>query len=126
MRDPLSKAEQELMNVLWGLEKARMRDLLESYSDPRPAATTIATLLKRMQDKGYISYTTDGRAREYFPLVSKSDYFGLHIKHLIHDFFNNSAGQFASFFTREADLDVEQLKELRTIIDSEIKKNSDG
>lgn len=119
----LSQTEEELMQHLWKLEKAFMKDLLEAYpKDQQPAPTTVATLLKRMQDKGFVDYKLFGRSREYFPLVKKSDYFSKHVNGLIRKFFNNSTAQFASFFTSETDLSEKELKELKSLIDLEIKK----
>ena len=117
----LSKAEEQLMQVLWKQEKAFMKDLIEAYPEPKPASTTIATLLKRMQDKKYVDYKQEGRSREYFPLVKKKDYFSRQVNKMIKSFFNDSASQFASFFTKETDLSKTELEELRSIIDKEIE-----
>lgn len=119
----LSKTEEQVMQYLWKRDKAFMKELLEDFPDPKPAITTVATLLKRMIDKGFIDYTTEGKSRKYFPLVKKSDYFSKHVNGLIKNFFNNSATQFASFFTKETDLSNEELHELRKIIDQQIKDN---
>lgn len=119
----LSKTEEQLMQHLWKLEKAFMKDILEQYDDPKPATTTIATLLKRMTDKGYVAYKTFGKSREYFPLIQKADYFSNHLNGLIKNFFNDSASQFASFFTKETNLSDDELKELRKVIDQQIKDN---
>lgn len=110
------------MRHLWKLEKAFMKDLIEQYDDPKPASTTIATLLKRMKDKGFIDYKVDGKSREYFPLINKADYFTTHFRGLIKNFFGNSASKFASFFTRATDLSTDELKALREVIDQEIEK----
>lgn len=118
----LSKSEEELMNHLWKLEKAFMKELLDAYPEPKPATTTVATLLKRMNDKGFVDYNLFGNSREYFPLVKKKDYFSKHVNGLIKNFFNDSASQFASFFTKETDLSKEELEDLRAIIDVELKK----
>lgn len=118
----LSKTEEELMNHLWKQKRAFMKDLLECYPDPKPANTTIATLLKRMTDKGFIAYKTYGKSREYYPLIDKNRYFSKQVKGLIKNFFNDSASQFASFFTKETELSQEELKELRKIIDEQIEK----
>lgn len=118
----LSKTEEELMNYLWEKEKAMMKDLIAAYPDPKPATTTIATLLKRMTEKGAISYTKRGKSREYFPLIQKSDYFSNHLKGLIKNFFNNSTTQFASFFTEETDLSEDELEDLKAIIEKQIEK----
>lgn len=67
----LSKSEEELMNILWRQKRAFMKDLLDAYPEPKPATTTVATLLKRMTDKGFVGYNSLGRSREYYPLVKK-------------------------------------------------------
>lgn len=117
----LSNSEEQLMQILWKQEKALMKDLIEAYPEPRPATTTVATLLKRMQDKKFVDYIQLGRSREYFPLVKKKDYFSKHVNGLIKDFFNDSASQFASFFTKETNLSKKELEELKKLIDQEIK-----
>ncbi len=99
----LSKAEEQVMQFLWKRKKAFMKDLLSDFPEPKPASTTLATVLKRMFDKGFISYKLYGKSREYYPLVKKSDYFSNHINGLIKQFFNDSSSQFASFFTEETD-----------------------
>jgi predicted transcriptional regulator len=116
----LTNAEEQIMKLLWKLDKAFIRDLLNEFQDPKPAPTTVLTLLKRMIDKGFVSYKQCGNSREYFPVVNKSDYFSDHINVLIKDFFNNSTAQFASFFANETDMSPEELKELRDIVDKKI------
>ena len=118
----LSNSEEQLMEHLWQLEKAFMKDLLEAFPDPKPKTTTVATLLKRMIDKKFVAYNEYGNSREYYPLVKKTDYFSKHVNGLISNFFNNSASQFASFFTTETNLSQKELEELRKIIDSELQK----
>ena len=118
----LSKSEEELMNILWKQKTAFMKDLLEAYDDPKPATTTIATLLKRMADKGFVAYKSFGRSREYYPLVKKKDYFSKHVNGLIKNFFNDSASQFASFFTQENGTTKEELEDLKALLDSELEK----
>ena len=117
----LSHAEEQLMQLLWKQKRAFMKDLIEAYPDPKPAATTVATLLKRMQEKGFVDYEQQGRSREYFPLVRKKEYFGKQVKGLVQNFFNNDAAQFVSFFTETTNLTKEQLQELRKTIDQQIK-----
>jgi predicted transcriptional regulator len=116
----LTNAEEQVMKLLWRLEKAFIRDLLNEFPDPKPAPTTVLTLLKRMIDKGFVSYKQFGNSREYYPLIKKTDYFSDHINELIKDFFNNSTAQFASFFANEAKMSPEELRELREIVDEKI------
>lgn len=116
----LTNAEEQIMKLLWRLDKAFIRDLLNEFPEPKPAPTTVITLLKRMIDKGFVSYRQCGNSREYYPMVKKSDYFSDHINEIIKDFFNNSTAQFASFFANETDMSSEELKELRDIVDKKI------
>lgn len=110
------------MEYIWQQEKAFMKELIESYPDPRPASTTIATLLKRMLDKGVIAFNQYGNSREYYPLIKKTDYFSRQVNSMIENYFDNSVLQFASFFTKETNLTKKQLEELKRIVDNEIKK----
>lgn len=118
----LTKTEEQVMELLWKLEKAFMKDIMDLFPDPKPAPTTLATLLKRMTEKGFVSYKEFGKSREYYPMVKKSDYFSKQVNGIIKNFFNNSASQFASFFTKETNMSTKELEELRTIIDKEIQK----
>ncbi len=116
----LTNAEEQVMKVLWDLERAFIRDLMKEFPDPKPAQTTVFTLLKRMIDKGFVGFRQYGNSREYYPLVSKSEYFSDQISGIIKDFFNNSTAQFASFFADETDMTKEELEELREIVDKKI------
>jgi len=118
----LTKTEEQLMQHLWELKKSFMKDLIDSYLDPKPAPTTIATLLKRMGDKGFVGFKVYGNSREYYPMIAKTDYFSKHVNGLIKTYFNDSASQFASFFTKRINLTSEELEELKEIIEMEIKR----
>lgn len=118
----LSKSEEQLMEIIWQQEKVFLKEIVDSHPDPKPASTTVATLLKRMQDKGFIGYTLFGNSRQYYPLIKKEEYFSKHINGIIKDFFGNSALQFASFFAKTSNLSAEELEDLKKIVDQEIKK----
>ena len=118
----LAKSEEILMEIIWKKGKAFMKDILDIYPEPKPASTTTATLLKRMQNKGFVGYRQFGNSREYYPLVNKEEYFSKHVKGIIKNYFGNSNLQFASFFTTTSNLSNKELEELKKIIDGEIKK----
>jgi BlaI family penicillinase repressor len=118
----LTKSEEQLMEIIWKHEKVFMKDLIDSYPDPKPAGTTIATLLKRMQDKGFVGYETLGNSRQYYPLVKKSAYFSKEVGGIIKNYFDNSALQFASFFTSSNNITPDELEDLKKIIDKEIER----
>ena len=117
----LTNAEEQVMKFIWRLEKAYLKNILDEFPEPKPATTTIVTLLKRMIDKGFVGYNQHGSNREYFPLVKKTDYFAKNINILIKDFFNNSASQFASFFTNETNLSLSELEELKRLVEKRIE-----
>ena len=119
----LTNAEEQVMKYLWRIDKGFIRDILNQYPDPKPATTTVITLLKRMIDKGFVQYKQYGINREYYPTVKKTEYFSKQINGIIKDFFNDSSIQFASFFTTETELNQKELSELRDIIDRQITNN---
>lgn len=118
----LSKSEEQLMEYIWQHEEIFMKDLLEMLPEPKPAQTTIATLLKRMQEKGFVGYKTFGNSRQYYPIIKKDDYFSKHVNGMIQNFFGNSALQFASFFTANTNLSATELEDLKKMIDEQIKQ----
>ncbi len=118
----LTGSEKILMEILWEKEKVFMKEILESYPEPKPAPTTVATLLKRMQNKDLVGFKLYGNSREYYPKVAKGEYFKEEMTSMIDRFFNSSVTQFASFFTSNSKLTQKELKELRDIIDQQIKE----
>ena len=120
----LSKSEEQLMEFIWSKKFIYLNEIIECFEEPQPASSTLATLLKRMQTKGYVGFNMTGNSRAYYALVNKDKYFSKQVKGMINDFFDNSPTQFASFFTKKMDMSKMQLLELRKIIDSEITKKT--
>ncbi|TRZ41635.1 BlaI/MecI/CopY family transcriptional regulator [Robertkochia solimangrovi] len=121
----LNRTELEIMKYLWKLDKCYLKDIVEEFPEPKPAYTTISTLINRMVKKGYIGFEKKGRDKEYFPVLKRNDYFKNHFKDIVSNFFNDSSSQFASFFTRNTDMTLEELEELESILKEKIsrKKN---
>ncbi|MGB3607608.1 MAG: BlaI/MecI/CopY family transcriptional regulator [Psychroserpens sp.] len=116
----LNKSELQIMKYLWMLKKGFMKDIVELFPEPRPAYTTISTLLKRMCDKKYIGFERLGRDKQYYPILKKNDYFSKQVNGIITHFFNDSKSQFASFFTKNADLSMKELEELQVLLQEKI------
>lgn len=117
----LPKSEELLMQHLWRLEKAFMKDILEAYEEPKPAATTVATLLKRLQDKNIVGFKQYGNVKEYYPLIKKEDYSANQMSGMLKNYFDDSISQFASFFTSKKNLTDEELEELHQIVAAQLK-----
>lgn len=122
----LTKAEEELMKYLWKLGPCYFGELKGEYPEPKPATTTINTLIKRLIDKKYIKYRLNGNSRKYYSLIKKEKYFSIHVKGLISNYFNNSIEQFASFFTRELEISDAELKKLKQMVEDKIKSDNHG
>jgi len=118
----LSKSEEKLMELIWSNQPIFMKELLEILPEPKPAPSTVATLLKRMQQKGYVGFKLFGNSRQYHALVEKPDYFSAQVKTIIKDFFSDSPLQFASFFTKKADLTTIELEEIKKLVETEIER----
>lgn len=121
----LTKAEEQVMKYLWKLGKGYLKDIVGLYPEPAPAYTTVSTVVNVLVKKEFIGFENHGKAKEYFPLVSKSSYARESLKGMMNTFFNDSPSQFASFFTQESDLSVEELREIQQMIAQEIKKQQD-
>lgn len=118
----LTKAEEQVMHYLWNIEKGFLKDIVDRFPEPRPAYTTVSTVVRVLVKKGFIGHNTYGKVNEYYPLVTKKNYTKYSMTNLVCNFFNNSQRQFASFFTKESDLSLSELEELRKLIDQTISE----
>lgn len=118
----LSKAELQVMVFLWRLEKGFLKDIIHLYQEPKPAPTTVATLLKRMKDKNAIGYETINNNRCYFPLVTKKAYFDLFLQDFITLYCNDSTKSFSKQLLASSIYSKSELKVLSKTIDKELKK----
>lgn len=108
------------MHYLWQLKKAYLKDIVKAYPTPSPAYTTVSTVVNVLVKKGFIGFETHGKAREYYAQISQSQYRKYAFKSMLNSFFNDSPAQFASFFTKENDLDMQELEELKKMIEDKI------
>lgn len=120
----LSEKELELMNHLWNIKQGYLKDIVSQYEDPKPAYTTISTLINRLLAKKHIGFSLHGRDKQYFALLKKPSYFSQEFKKTMDKYFNKSASQFASFFTQETDLSLEQLEELQSLVNKKIEEKN--
>ncbi|CAL2061422.1 BlaI/MecI/CopY family transcriptional regulator [Tenacibaculum sp. 190524A05c] len=117
----LTKPEEQIMHYIWKLKKAFLKDIVEQFPDPKPAYTTISTVVRVLVKKKFIDYKTFGKTREYYPLVSKKKYFSEYMNDIIFSFFNGSSGKFASYFTKNEDLNLSELEEIKGLIEEKIE-----
>ncbi|MCP4550923.1 MAG: BlaI/MecI/CopY family transcriptional regulator [Bacteroidetes bacterium] len=122
----LTKAEEQIMQILWEMEKGFVNDILQKLPLPKPAYNTVSTIVRILERKGFVGYKAYGKTHEYFPLLSKRDYTKSYLKGFMNNYFGNSYQALASFFTKENNLSVEELEEIRKLMESEIQKQKDN
>jgi len=109
---PLTKAEEQIMQALWTLDKAFLRELVEAMPNPKPHQNTVATLLKILVEKEFVSVEVLGRQHRYFPIISKQEYSGKSIKQLAKNYFEGSFSNVVSYLVKENNISVEELESL--------------
>ncbi|MBC8319585.1 MAG: BlaI/MecI/CopY family transcriptional regulator [Bacteroidetes bacterium] len=118
----LTKAEEQIMHVLWELKKGYVREILDKLHAPKPAYNTVSTIIRILEKKGFVGYIAYGKAHEYYPVISKNIYRKNFFKGFIQNYFGNSYQALTSFFTNEKDLSLNELEDLRQLLDKEIEK----
>ena len=110
--DKLTNKEEEIMRVLWKLEKAFVKEVIEELPEPKPHYNTVSTTIRNLEDKGYISHRAFGKTHQYIPKVSKEDYRKKYMQKTIQQYFESSYKNVVSFFAKEEKISVEELKEI--------------
>ena len=114
----LTKAEERIMQLLWKLEKAFTRDILNQFEEDKPSYTTVATVLTVLEQKGFVAHKVLGNSKEYHPLISREKYSDFAMSNVLGKYFEGSLSQLVSFFTEKKKLDLEELNEIIEILES--------
>ncbi len=118
----LTKAEEQVMQILWDLKEGLVKDIRDRFSEPKPARNTVSTVLRVLEKKGYVGHKSFGNVYVYVPLVSRMDYSRSQLFGLMESYFDNSFPAMASFFVREKDLSLKDLDELVAETRKELSK----
>lgn len=118
----LTRAEAEIMKILWKLEKAFVKEILAQMPDPKPAYNTVATFIKILEKKNIVSHITYGSTHQYFPLITEEEYKRHEVEQLMGNYFENSAANLVSFFFNDKKLNANELDEIMEFV----KKNNLG
>jgi BlaI family penicillinase repressor len=113
----LTKAEEQVMHVLWQLQKANVHSIIEQLPEPRPAYNTVSTIVRILEQKGFVGHESVGRAHFYHPLVEKDSYREFAMSNLMNGYFSGSLSKMVSFFAEKENLDMKEVDEIRRIID---------
>jgi predicted transcriptional regulator len=113
----LTNKEEEIMHVLWRLKKAFVKDILAEMHEDQPHYNTLSTIVRNLEEKGYVAHTAYGNTHQYYPVVAIEDYRKEFMKTAIHNFFGNSYKNVVSFFAKEEKISAEELREILDLID---------
>jgi BlaI family transcriptional regulator, penicillinase repressor len=108
----LTKAEDQVMQILWRLEKAFVKDIVEAMPDPKPAYNTVSTIVRILETKGFVDHTAYGKTHEYYPLITKEKYTRFYLNNLLKGYFDGSFQNLVSFFAREHKLSATDVQKL--------------
>ncbi|WP_449435345.1 BlaI/MecI/CopY family transcriptional regulator [Pedobacter steynii] len=122
MMKELTKAEEQIMQVLWELKQAFVKEVIEQLPDPKPATTTVSTIIRILEGKGFVNHEAFGTTHRYFPVISIDDYKEFAAGKLLNNYFGNSVEKMFSFFLKQEKVDLKQADEILKLIE-DLKKN---
>jgi predicted transcriptional regulator len=108
----LTKAEEQIMQELWTLEKAFVKEIVDKLPEPKPAYNTVSTIIRILEKKGFVDHYAYGKTHQYFPLISKTDYTKSYFKNFLSGYFSNSFQEMVSFFAKEDKMTLSDLEEI--------------
>jgi predicted transcriptional regulator len=118
----LTKAEEQIMHVLWELGNAFVKDIIQHLPDPKPAYNTVSTIVRILEKKGFVDHKAYGKTHEYYPLVTKDAYTKLFMRNFVRKYFSDSYPEMVSFFAKDRKLSVSEMEEIKKMITREIQK----
>lgn len=117
----LTKAEEQVMQVLWDLKTAFVKDVIGKLPEPKPAYNTVSTIIRILEKKGFVSYKAYGKTHEYFPLIQKDEYRSFSLKILLKGYFGGSIERLVSFFAKENDMEIHEIEKLLKYVEKDLK-----
>ncbi len=122
----LTKAERQVMQVLWTLKSAFVKDIVEKFGEPKPAYNTVSTIIRILEKKEFVGHKSYGKTYEYYPLISKEEYTKTFLNSFIKNYFGNSFKKMVAFFSKEEDLEIHELEDLKNMMDDIIKTKNES
>jgi predicted transcriptional regulator len=113
----LTNKEEEIMHILWNLKKAFVKDVLAEIDEDKPHYNTLSTIIRNLEEKGYVSHTAYGNTHQYYPIVAKEAYRKEFMNTAIENYFNNSYKNMVSFFAEEQKISAKELREILDLIE---------
>ncbi|WP_419214117.1 BlaI/MecI/CopY family transcriptional regulator [Maribacter sp. X9] len=116
--EKLTNKEEAIMKILWRLKKAFVKDIMEEILEDKPHYNTLSTIVRNLEEKNFVGFTAYGKTHQYYPLVTKENYYRTHVNKDMVGYFDNSYKNLVSFFAKEEKISVEELKEIINLIEN--------
>jgi len=113
----LTRAEEQLMQVLWQIEKGYVKDVIDQLPEPKPAYNTVSTIIRILETKGFVGHTAYGKSHEYHPIISKDEYQNFASDKLLTGYFDNSVKRMFSFFVQKEKINMKEADEIMKLIE---------
>lgn len=118
----LTRAEEQVMQILWRIGKGHVNDVLEHFPEPRPAYNTVSTIIRILEKKEFVDHEAISKSHRYFPKVSKREYTRFTMKQMLTGYFSNSYKQMVSFFANDQELSISEMEEIRQLMENQINQ----
>ncbi len=119
----LTKVEEQIMQIIWDLDRCLVRDVIDKLEEPKPPHSTVSSVVRILEKKGFVGHKAYGRTYEYFPLISKEDYSSTTIKDLVKDYFGGSVNKLVSFLVKDNNLNTKEITDLLDKLDKTEEEN---
>ena len=122
----LTKAEEQVMQILWDIEKGFVNDIIDKLPEPKPAYNTVSTIVRILEKKEFVSHKAYGKTHEYFPLVAREEYTKEYLNGFLNRYFSNSFKQMVSFFSKESDMSLKEMEDIMSMLENEIQNQKNN
>lgn len=119
----LTKAEEQVMQILWDIQKGFVKDVIEKMSDPKPAYNTVSTIIRILEKKGFVSYKSFGKTHQYFPVITRDEYKSFYLRNFMGNYFGGSIKNLVSFFAKDNELDIRDMEDIIKYVEEDLKSD---
>ncbi|WP_250630035.1 BlaI/MecI/CopY family transcriptional regulator [Rhodoflexus caldus] len=119
----LTKAEEQVMQALWSVGRGMVKEIIEKLPDPKPAYNTVSTIVRILEQKGFVSHKAYGKTHEYFPLISRDEYSAKFLNHFLGSYFGGSFERLVSFFVKKNDINLAEFEEMMKLVQKDLQQD---
>ena len=119
----LTKAEEQVMQALWSIGRGMVKEIIEKLPEPKPAYNTVSTIVRILEQKGFVDHKAYGKTHEYFPLISRDEYSAKFLNHFLRNYFGGSFERMVSFFVKKNDMNLAEFEEMMKLVQQDLQQD---